>query len=449
MTHSTSIWDKVDFELAVSAASTQTVSPTSDEEMARRRAVTRRTIRAGDFLGGLLWIYVFLKVFVFDVDEEALRAVGADWLVDYRGLIFLGILGVLALVIRKWHLLAGLLLYILLLPLAVLVWKIPRAIYRSGSWVMFFGVFNAVSSLLTNLRYMIIFTAAGAVAAGLVLATEESATQILGAVVLTALLAASLARTLRSSLKASRFITMHRDAIKRIVRSDHVKQLTTVHDELRGGDLVKFSPEQQAAFVQNLSQGVFVHRFLYFWAFQMEQYRKSPGVVLYSAISYVMLLAELIVVTALVNLALYKIDASAFSYDGKPSIVTFLRYAISALWGNEIDALRPASDLASVVSIAAFILGVVVFVTLLLTLFVNYRQQREQTAMQEVVAEVKLEGQRLDRRLRDQYEVSARDALERLAELQAGLLGLILFFFRSYPSRVRRQRCLDCDRARG
>lgn len=71
---------------------------------------------------------------------------------------------------------------------------------------------------------------------------------------------------------------------------------------------------------------------------------------------------------------------------------------------------------------------------LLLTLFVTYQLRRDQTAMQEVVDEVKREGQRLDQKLSAEFEVNAREALKRLEDLGAGLLGIILFFSKRIPS---------------
>jgi hypothetical protein len=431
-----SIWSRVDYDLDYAPVVAQaTTDAKTEEEKASSRRETQRLRRICDAVASFLWVYAFLKVFVFDVDRAVVEAIvpGADWLVSFRPLIFLAVIATAALLIRKPMQLVVILVYVAVFPLVVLLWKLPRAIYKSGSWVFFFGVLNALSSLVMNLRYGIVFVASAAIGITLIAATDHKVTLGMGAAILVGLLVVSVTRTVGSSLLASKFVSVQSRAIERIVGSGRLRRMIELNADLRRQDLVKFSPQQQATFVQQLSHGVLTHRLLYFWAYQLEQYRKSPGSVVLSAVSYITLLGTLVVVLSLTNLAIYKADPSAFAYSSDPSAVTFVRYAISALWGNEIDALKPANGLTETVSVIAFILGVVVFVTLLLTLFVSYRQQRDQTAMQEVVAKVKRQGQELDRQLRKEYEISASEALNRLADLKAQMLSIILFFSDRVP----------------
>ena len=51
-----------------------------------------------DAAGGTFWVYLTLQLFVFDVGENVLRAIALDleWVIDYRGLLVLGLLAVVA-----------------------------------------------------------------------------------------------------------------------------------------------------------------------------------------------------------------------------------------------------------------------------------------------------------------------------------------------------------------
>lgn len=430
-----SIWDKVDYSI-VGAAPVNIVSePVSEEEKARQRRDMRRARRVGDFVATIVWLYVLLKLFVVDFDQRLVDryAPDAQWIIDYKFFVFIGLFALLVLFTRHLGRLLLVIMYVVFFPVVVVCWKIPRAVYRTKSWVAAFATINIAASILMNLRYAIVFSAVVLIAALGVVIGESTPALTTAAVVLGLALVVSIGRTIRYAVVPSRFLRRQQAAIETAVNANVTKQLTSVNESLRRDEVLKFSPDQQQAFVQSLSQAVLVHRFLYFWAYQLEQYRKSPGSLFFSTLSYIWLLAQCVAALTLINYAVYKIDPSAFEYATAPSIPIFVRFAFTSLYGSEIDALHPVSDVANLISIGAMIIGIVILATLLLTWFLNYRYSRDQTAIRDSIDRIREQGRSLDDEMQAEYEVSVSEAVERLAQLRAGLLSIIMFLSQRIP----------------
>lgn len=430
---SQSIWSKVDYRLVEPVVDKPEKGKDPDDESRKRKwRWTRRTL---DVLGTIFWAYALLKVFVTDIDGAIAGLFGAEAenAVRYRFFGFVALLVIGAAVSRKLSGLILTLLYIAFFPLIVLFWKIPRAIHRTRSWVAFFAVFNGVASFVTELRYTIVSSGVFVLGGFAILASDDVALIEIAAGGIAIVLVIGLARAVRQAAAPSRFLRVQQNAIRRAVGSDIVKSMTSVNAELRHTDLVKFSAAQQTQFVQNLSHGVIVHRFLYFWGYQLEQYRKSPTSILFTGLSYVWIVIQSLAALSLINYAIYKVDPDEFGFANEPSIAVFVRYSFGALYGNEIDALKPAGDVANVVSLLAAVMGILILATLLVSLLLSFRQSRDETALRDTIDEIRNEGRKFDEQLRAEWEVSADEAMERLQELRSSFLGVITFFSSRIP----------------
>lgn len=436
-----SVWDKVNYDL-VSSRPAQSDAQ-KDPAIEDNRRFWRRTRPILDVVASGLWLYTALKVFVVDVDRAILGS-----LADYRFFGFLAVLVVMILVFRRWDRLAGAAGYLLLFPLIVLLWKIPRALYRTKSWVAAFAVMNVFSTILSDLKYTMLFTATGFFAALAVFAGSSAYVLGAGGVAVAALLSMTIARTTWSTIRPSRFLSLQQRAITHAVNMSASPALQPGSPEWRGIDDDKFSAEQQEAFVQSLSYGVLVHRALRFWAFQLDQYRKSPASLFFSAMSFLALVGQTAIAFTLINKAVYEIDHGGFTYEAAPSLVILLRYSLVSMTAGEIEALQAHSTLANAVSIAAAFLGVVILLALFLSLFLTFRQTRSEDDIKGTVDDIRREGQRLEERLRQDFEVSAAEGMERLRQLGSSLLGVIGFFASRTPAEFEQEFLESCDAPR-
>lgn len=428
------IWSKVDFALQNQAVGSPAADPDPDEvdANARRWRLLRRVLDAG---GAVFWTYALLKVFVSDIDSELSHAISphSNWVVEYRFFIFLAFLVLIVVALRKTGWIIFSLAYIALFPLVVVFWKLPRLLYRTKSWVAFFAVFNVVSAAIYDLRYTIVVVAVVLFSCLAILVGRDHGLLGFAAVVLVVLLAVTVARTIKFSIAPSRFLRVQRDAINKGLNSKVGRALTSVNDDLKRAEIEKFTPEQQNQFVTSLTLAVIAHRGLYFWCYQLEQYRKSAASVFFTAATYLSLLTRAVVALALVNDAIFKIQPAQFVAVVHPNLVTFIRYSLVGLYGGEIDALKAHGNVANLVSILTIIIGVVVITTLFLTLALSFRETRNDTGIAETISEIKSEGRDLEQRLRTEWEVSPEEAVARLEQLRAGLIGVVRFFANRMP----------------
>ena len=109
------------------------------------------------FVSLVIWTYVILKLFVFDVDVKLMQHInpGFTWILDYKFifiLLFIVILWVSA-GTQKFMLKLG---KFLVFPVLLIFWQIPKFFYNKGLWFLLFGYFSRIISFFLNLRTSLI-----------------------------------------------------------------------------------------------------------------------------------------------------------------------------------------------------------------------------------------------------------------------------------------------------
>jgi hypothetical protein len=230
-------------------------------------------------------------------------------------------------------------------------------------------------------------------------------------------LARSYFRTIKYSFSKSRFLVAQTQLIDRALKWSVVRQLTTFDDELHSDEIERFTAEQQNKFTTCLGANALLNRVLYFWAYQLDRYRRSAARPIFAVLSYIWLFLLTVASLSLVNTALIKIDPRSFDYQSSPSSFKMVLYSLSSLALNGVPGLEPSSDTAIAVKIAAGLLGPLLVTTLLLNVVFAMRRAKEQADIQATVGAIKERGKGLERQLVDDYGVPMDEALRRLAEL--------------------------------
>lgn len=106
------------------------------------------------------WIYVVLKLFVFDVDVYAAQKFfpSAAWVLNFKFIILLCLAAILVLIFRSFSIVVWI-AYIVFYPLIVLFWKIQRSLYKTQKWVVAFAILNATVSFFRSIRYNLLVSA--------------------------------------------------------------------------------------------------------------------------------------------------------------------------------------------------------------------------------------------------------------------------------------------------
>jgi hypothetical protein len=427
----TDLWSKVDF--ARQAPATPTPAPAQggvvdDGAFDRVRQHWRKRRRFLDVVGSFVWLYAIVKVFVADFDTSLFGTAAS-----YRFFFFLALAAVVAVVMHKRWAIVTAFIYVLAFPAVVLCWKLPKLLRKARSPVAFLAAANVVTLVLSDLKRSIVLTALTVFATLAIVASHWEPLLVVAGVCMSALVVRTAYRSIRMSLKPSSFLIIQQTAIRKMVESNTLRQLTTPAEELLSADIEQFTAEQQITFTNNLGNGVLAHRVLSYWAYQLERYRRSPASLIFNLLSYLWLVVRVVAGLALINLALYHAHPADFIFKQNETFLLFIRYVIAALAGQEIIALHGSGNVADAINIVTFGAGLILSGGFFLSSALAFRASREESQIKETVAEIKREGKRLDERLLETYDVSVVEAMLRLEQLKATLVGVIRFVSTRIP----------------
>jgi hypothetical protein len=423
-----SIWSKVNFDLVATPAAAETPRVSQARTLDEFRHFWRWRRPLLDVVASALWLYALLKVFVADLDSVTIGSA-----VQYRFFFFLALTVAVALLLRKPLAILGGFLYVFGYPAVLLCWKLPKLLGKARSPVAFLAAANALTLLLGNVKWSVLAFGLAAFCTLTIVASHWTPLLVLAAAVLICLLVRTSYRTIRLSLAPSTFLTAQQKVIRAIVDSNGMHQLTSPAAELRSAEILTFSAEQQTTFASHLANGVIAHRILNYWAYQLERYRRSPASLIFNALSYLWLVGRIVLGLALLNLALFHAEPTAFTFPAEPNVLVFVRYVIAALYGGEISALHAQGTLANALSIVTFFAGLLVIGSLFVSSALAFRAARDESAIRETVVEIKREGARLEQSLRANYDVSVSEAVERLERLKYVFMGVITFLSTRIP----------------
>jgi hypothetical protein len=419
------IWSKVDYDLVPPPEPASSSEPESP--WAKRRQ--RFWFAALDIIATVFWVYAVLKVFVANVDQSLFGS-----LAQYRFFFFAGVAALIALKVRNVWTVLAIYGYILGFPLVVVCWKLPRALYNSGSGVVFLACANLVLSAITSLRRSVVEFAVFVLAALATVLGRSPAIAGIAAVCLAVVLVDGLYRTIRNSVLPARFVRMQRATIRKVVRSKVLGVMLAPKPALLSADIERFDAVQQKAFAHGLWSAVLINRGVALWASELEQYRRSRVTVFLNAASYLWLLARSVALLALMNWGLHHADSSAFEATHPPSFLRMLRYTVACLLGSHAAGIASASTAAHVVSVGTFVVAVAILVGLMLSIWLSIRATRDESEIEGLVAGVRAESQRIDHNFRSAYGVSANEAIERLDRLREDTLGLLAGLAKRIPT---------------
>ncbi|MFM9553963.1 hypothetical protein ACKI19_16850 [Streptomyces caniscabiei] len=412
---STSLWSKVD--LAVRNETEATAGESGAASGSASKPWPKWKVWTLNVLGFLLWVYVTIKLFVFDVDSYVVNeyAPWAQFAIDYKFFVIGGFF-ILLLLFSKGRRLAY--LYVIFFPLVVIFWKIPKWLYRFKSWIAVFVVLNAATSFVRHFKFNAVTRFLALLALVLIGVSKNHYVMATSAAYLGVYFVVLMVRTMWFAIKPSHFLTAQQKLVKGLSGGSLTAQLIGVNADLRDDGVQKFNASQLSTFIGNLSNAVLVSKGVYFWAYQLEKYRTSAAALVVSAFSYASLYMQGIVAFTAVNYAILELDPDAFEYASSPSVLQIAYYSLFTGAGS---SLTPISTSATIVKIAINVIGPL-FLAALVTQFVISRRQVEQdAAASEAVEGIKKAGAELELKFQEEYDISTEEAIEWLTQLGESL----------------------------
>lgn len=438
MTTTQTIWDKIDVEeyLAAQALATGSQSGTAekDEPKAGWAKVKHLTYWWSLKLVAVgFWIYVPARLFIGDVDRWVVSRVspGLQWLLDYRFFFFLAALTVALCIFRRWIYL-GAVIYIVFFPVILCIFYVPRFLSRQRTWMPTVGVLNVFWVTLRSIRFTACAFCLFAFCALAITVDAWGGLQVMAIVGLLGLWTVLLARACLSAVRPVSFIRSQQRLIGRLQAGTGGQNLAAPSEKYLRPDVVKLSKAEIDNVVMQASIAVCLYAAGYFMAEQLERYRKSGAAVIFSVVGIALLFLEAIAIFTLVNLGTWHVGRDQFEYASEPTFATFVRYTLNSLFPGEINALQPARDAATWVSIYSGVSVGIIVLTLVAALVFSVRSAREDVAATQSIEEMRRRSDSYAERLVAEYGLPLAQLVERLAQMG----GAVNIWFRFVSDRI-------------
>jgi len=428
------IWSKVCDPPAVEASLNvkKDSSPQNETSWIQKHRRTRRFWITTRTIATIGWLYAITKVFVGDFDTAVAKAIGpwAESVVTYR---LVGVAIALVIVLSTVRRPFQPILYVAFFPLVVLFSFLPRLLLRVKSWITFLAATNVAATLFRHFARNVLLLLLGLLAV-FVIMVVSSPPWLYGAVVTLGGVGGYVYfRYLVSSFKGSEFLRVQMALIKRMYKSNGLRNFTTVDVELRHPDIELFTGPQQEAFLQKVSYGLIAYNTLYFWAYQIDQYRRSSMPAVFAALSHAWLLLSTVFLLTFMNLGLDRADLGAFS-GGRVTFLSMMRYSVASLYGGEITGVAPQSQLTEGLAVTAMLGAGLIVLTIVIGFLQSRWTQTQSRLFEQTIDSIRMEAQGFRQRFEGEFAKSPTEALSRLEELRYGLVAWIAAVTERVPS---------------
>ena len=404
-------------------------SQSSDSRGSDKKSIDSRieTIRGvvRDLLSFVLWSYVVIKLFVFDIDSYILAQTSPDflWVLDYKFFVITSFLSVLWLFLKTSAFL-GLGIYVFFFPVILFFWKLPRFLYRKGSWNLTFAAISAIASSYKSVKYNFITLSFFLGSLVVTLVAEDKGLLLVAGTSLSVLMILAYWRRFVFAFKPS---TMHQIFMNSfsLIRK-HGSSTFALAEDLKSLELKEFSPAQLTTWTNNLQMAVVFNRMCLFTAKKLKDYEKT-GVHTVSVILITLLLMfQTVIAFACINFSLFKIDASSFQILGDTSFFSFIFYSFNNLiFSSSPDLVASSTGAKTLYMIQTsmiFVLGLI-FVSIL----ISEMKQRHEKALQEAITKIEEEGKAMEGLICAEYRFNnIEDAISELERVKASMISIIL-----------------------
>lgn len=390
----------------------------SPEKWVKTRRVTRHVVAI------VFWSYIFLKLFVLDVDEVLVRELlpQAAWLVQYRGVVILAVLAVLA--IAAWGLkLLGFALYVAFYPVIVACWHVPAWLIKHKAWTTSVALFAITLSALRSSRWTLIFTGAFAVGTLLVAAGVTGAPVGIGVLLLGGCLFAAYSKIMLGAFRSSldMFSSASLDKIWSLLSKG-----CTPADELKSLEVDAMTEAQRNIWTGNLQMSLLYGRACYFVADKLRNLRQGRITAAIAALKVAGLFGITVLVFALMNLGLFKIDHAQFATTGVVHGFDFFWYSFQASFMNGVSEVVAVGAAArSIYMLNELTTGLILFVIVVFFL-TGVQAARNADQMDVLIDKISAHAQVTEGFIADQFGLTVVAAVEELTRLRAGMIGWIV-----------------------
>ncbi len=311
----------------------------------RETAPNRNPRYLRDTIAIAVWVYALVKVFVFDVDTYFFNLIvpGSQWILDLRIVAIAGVLALLWLFLghKRFFQFTG---YIVAYPLVVLFWKVPTYLLRRWAALVFL-LPDAYSTALSFRSTFVLYTFA-VVSAVLISLGKLLLVLVPAMIYLSVFLAIVIFRSFRRAHSPSVF-----SQLASIIRNVHPKIRKGEYDDppipAGASERATGGQDQDVSSTSQIPQLYMLHVCADFIAVKVAaaaRDRKYNTLLSFSLLNVVVLA---VIVFALLNWGLYKLNPLSFSGAEGKGFFHFVAFSLGQLATANLTTIQPVSAAAT------------------------------------------------------------------------------------------------------
>lgn len=371
-----------------------------------------------------LWLGVFLKLFVFDVDRWLIQAYfpSAMWILDYRFAFFVAIAALTA-IFWRLHLLWRWICYLLFYPFIVLVWHVPAFVIKRQSWTL--GIALAALCVSAVRYFRINFLLISGITLGTIVCAFSNRPWllILGASLLGVSLLVMYFRTVTAAFRP----TFDIFSIKALNTLWGFIQKNYGTNQIANIPVENMTEQQRSTWTTNLRMIVVYNRACYFLASKLRDLRRSN----LNAVVYIVRMIVLFFATAwtffLFNFSLFKCDPSSYIITKGSTGFDFFYYSFNRLFSNSTGGIEPVSVISQMLAMIGTVFMGLIFAVVVVFVVTSLQKSRDDSHMEETVLAIKEHANSIEPYLDERFGMTIREAVEELQKMSAAFIGVIYY----------------------
>lgn len=379
-----------------------------------------------EIIGGLFWVYLIIKIFIYDIDIFFLNKINPHWtfLLNYKFFILLGLLIIVWLIIgnKEFY---KLLATIIFFPIIFLLWRIPKLFWKSKSWIGVFSSLGIIITFFNSIKVNLITFALVSTSVLFISVSNNQALLVISISILFLYLVYHYAKKFRYAFKPSNIFTMQSDAINKFW--DTIKKNLTLAEDIRATEYDNMSISQKEKWSNNLQFLIVLNRILYFITTKVRKFQKSSLNVAYYFLNLFYTVILTVLIFAFQNFALFKINLNSFNTNPKGNFFFFIYYSFNTLFTQSVNDFYPISDSArflnSFETLFSFMLLAILF--FLLTTIVRDKHNEE---ISTAIISINSKSKELENVINEEYRMDINQAIKVIESLQGNLIKIIYYF---------------------
>lgn len=396
-------------------------------ESEKKKKKVRGYTRFKNIIFFLIWLYVFGKVFIADVETFLFRTynINESWILNYRFLILVILSMLLWLRLGFWRFLKNFGLFILY-PFKVFFWnipiligyKIPVKLFKSNQYILLFGYVESVIRFFRKFRWTVLLLTAFILAIVTTFNSSNSILLYVSASYFGLFLIYHFIGRVKYALNPLGLTVSNTNFLRSRDDDEFIPKLKLTEEEKTDEEVLKNKRDEH---IQNVISSKLLITFV---AQQINKYSKLTFLIL-TTVKLIGTFTLSIFICALMSFCFYKIDPNSYASTIEGGI-TFIDFIVYGFFNVAPDGiyLEPTTRSRWVLKTLFGYIGVVCIGIFLISVFTAITSTFE-PVINKTVKLLNEKSKKVTLYLNSEYEMTEEEAIEYLSREDKSKLDLI------------------------